>query len=63
LLFANFLLKYSVKIKFSDFDNDILEKFYAMSLRSESIFVKKEVIHNLQKDQKNLEKFQSEINK
>jgi hypothetical protein len=40
------------KLEFSDFDNDILEKFYAMSLRSESIFVKKEVIHNLQKDKK-----------
>jgi glutaminyl-tRNA synthetase len=63
LLFANFLLKYSVKINFSDFDNETLEKFYAMSLRSESLFVKKEVMHNLQKDQKNLEKFQSEINK
>ncbi len=63
LLFANFLLKYSVKINFSDFDNETLEKFYAMSLRSESLFVKKEVMHNLQNDQKNLEKFQSEINK
>jgi glutaminyl-tRNA synthetase len=63
LLFANWMLKYSPIIKFSDFDTEVLEKFYAMSLRSESPFVRNEVVKNLQKDSVNLEKFQIEISK
>ncbi len=63
LLFANFLLKHSEKINPSDFDIETLEKFYAMSLRSESPFVKTEAIQNLQRDPKNFQKFQTEINK
>ncbi len=63
LLFSNFLLKYSDKIKPSDIDAEVLEKLYAMSLRSESIFVKLEVIKNLKSDPENFKKFETEIAK
>lgn len=61
LLFANWLFKYSEKIKAVDLDEEVLEKFYSMSLRSESEFVKAEVIRNLQSDPKNFEKFRIAI--
>ncbi|OYU81353.1 MAG: glutamine--tRNA ligase [Flavobacterium sp. BFFFF1] len=63
LLFTNFILKYSDKIKFSDVDAEVLEKLYAMSLRSESAFVRNEVIRNLKNDDLSFEKFQTEIDK
>ena len=63
LLFANFLLKYSSTIKFSDVDPEVLEKLYAMSLRSESPFVRSEVVKNLKLDSENEKKFQEEISK
>jgi len=63
LLFANWILKYSDKIRFSDADADVLEKLYAMSLRSESAFVRNEVLKNLQKDADSFKKFENEISK
>ncbi|AWA29279.1 glutamine--tRNA ligase [Flavobacterium magnum] len=63
LLFSNFILKHSDKIRFSDVDADLLEKLYSMSLRSESVFVKKAAIDNLKADFSNSEKFQAEIEK
>ncbi len=63
LLFANWVLKYSEKIKYSDIDTEILEKLYAMSLRSESPFVRNEVLKNLQNDLEGQKKFESEISK
>ena len=63
LLFANWVLKYSEKIKYSDIDTEILEKLYAMSLRSESPFVRNEVLENLQNDLEGQKKFESEISK
>ncbi|WP_298149843.1 glutamine--tRNA ligase/YqeY domain fusion protein [Flavobacterium sp.] len=63
LLFTNFILKYSDKIKFSDVDAEVLEKLYAMSLRSESAFVRNEVIRNLKNDDLSFGKFQTELDK
>ncbi len=63
LLFANWLLKYSDQIKFSDVDTEVLEKLYAMSLRSESEFVRNEVILNLKNDPANFSKFEGDISK
>lgn len=63
LLFSNWILKYSDNIKFSDVDAEMLEKLYAMSLRSESEFVRKEVIQNLKKDSAGFSKFEGEISK
>jgi len=63
LLFANWILKYSEIIKFSDVDQEVLEKLYNMSLRSESPFVRNEVMANLKTDSTNFQKFESEISK
>lgn len=63
LLFANWILKYSSTIRFSDVDAEVLEKLYSMSLRSESPFVRNEVVENLRKDQTNFRKFETEISK
>lgn len=63
LLFSNWILKYSGAIKFSDVDAEVLEKLYAMSLRSESEFVRKEVVENLKKDSAGFSKFENEISK
>ncbi|HOZ74602.1 MAG TPA: glutamine--tRNA ligase/YqeY domain fusion protein [Flavobacterium sp.] len=63
LLFANWILKYSEIIKFSDVDQEVLEKLYNMSLRSESPFVRNEVMTNLKTDSTNFQKFESEISK
>ncbi|HLA54868.1 MAG TPA: glutamine--tRNA ligase/YqeY domain fusion protein [Flavobacterium sp.] len=59
LLFVNFLLKYSDKIKLSDFDTEILDKLYSMSLRSESDFVKKAIIENVRKNPADWNAFQN----
>lgn len=56
LLFSNFLLKYS-NLKTSDIEVETLHKLYSMSLKSESPFVRFEVIQNLKKDEVNLGEF------
>lgn len=61
LLFANWLLKYSDKIKFSDVEEEVLQKLYNMSLKSESSFVRFETIQNLKKDILNLENFKTQL--
>lgn len=63
LLFANWILKYSSTIRFWDVDAEVLEKLYSMSLRSESPFVRNEVVENLKKDETNFRKFEIEISK
>lgn len=59
LLFANWLLKYSVKP--ADIEDEVLEKLYAMSLKSESPFVRFEAIENLKGDISNLGGFKTQI--
>lgn len=61
LLFANFLMKYSNKIKPSDVDSEILQKFYSMSLKSESPYVRFEAIQNLKKDSEIWTEFQNQL--
>jgi glutaminyl-tRNA synthetase len=61
LLFANFMLHYSEKIKPSDFDVETIHKFYSMSFKSESAFVRYEVIQNLKKDTANFESFKLQL--
>ncbi|WP_026703809.1 glutamine--tRNA ligase/YqeY domain fusion protein [Flavobacterium soli] len=61
LLFANWLLKYSDTIKFSDVEEETLQKLYNMSLKSESSFVRFETIQNLKKDVSNLENFKTQL--
>ena len=56
LLFSNFLLKYS-NLKIADIEAETLHKLYSMSLKSESPFVRFEVIQNLKKDEVNLGEF------
>ena len=60
LLFANLLLKHS-KLKYQDFDSEVLQKFYTMSLRSESPFVRYQAIVNLKIDQINLINFKEQM--
>jgi glutaminyl-tRNA synthetase len=55
LLLANWILKYS-EIIFSDVDQEV-EKLYNMSFRSESPFVRNEVMTNLKTDSTNFQKF------
>ena len=61
LLFANFILKYSNKIKYSDLEMESLIKLYNMSIKSESSFVRYEVIKNLKNDEVNLNHFQAQL--
>ncbi|MFC6097384.1 glutamine--tRNA ligase/YqeY domain fusion protein [Flavobacterium qiangtangense] len=60
LLFSNFLLKYS-NLKTSDIETETLHKLYSMSLKSESPFVRFEVIQNLKKDEVSLGEFSGQI--
>ena len=60
LLFSNFLLKYS-NLKTSDIETETLHKLYSMSLKSESPFVRFEVIQNLKKDEANFGEFSGQI--
>ncbi|WP_296146293.1 glutamine--tRNA ligase/YqeY domain fusion protein [uncultured Flavobacterium sp.] len=60
LLFSNFLLKYS-NLKTSDIETETLHKLYSMSLKSESPFVRFEVIQNLKKDEVNFGEFSGQI--
>ncbi|MFM9987241.1 glutamine--tRNA ligase/YqeY domain fusion protein [Flavobacterium sp.] len=61
LLFANFILKYSDKIKPSDLELDSLNKLYNMSIKSESSFVRYEGIKNLKNDSENFSNFQVQL--
>lgn len=61
LLFSNFVLKYSENIKASDVDTELLHKLYAMSLKSESPFVRYEGIQNLKKDWDAFESFKPQL--
>jgi len=61
LLFANFLLKHSDKIKPSDFDTETIHKLYSMSMKSESAFVRLETINNLKSDLTNFENLKSQM--
>lgn len=49
LLFANWILKHSDRIKSSDFESETIQKLFSMSLKSESPFVRMEAIKNLRK--------------
>ena len=60
LLFSNFLLKYS-NLKTFDIETETLHKLYSMSLKSESPFVRFEVIQNLKKDEVNLGEFSVQL--
>lgn len=60
LLYKNFILSFS-KVKASDFDKEILQKLYTMSLKSESAFVRLEAIQNLKSDSENLGEFQTQL--
>lgn len=51
LLLKNFILRFS-KIHSSDFDSEVINKFYTMSLRSESSFVRAQAYINLMNEQK-----------
>jgi glutaminyl-tRNA synthetase len=61
LLFANWILKYSDKIKPTDIDTELLHKLYSMSLKSESPFVKSETVANLKNDSESLKIFENQI--
>jgi len=61
LLFSNWILKYSEKIQASDVDTELLHKLYAMSLKSESPFVRYEGIQNLKKDWDTFESFKPQL--
>ncbi|RRJ94164.1 glutamine--tRNA ligase/YqeY domain fusion protein [Flavobacterium macacae] len=60
LLFSNFLLKFSV-LKTADIEVETLHKLYSMSLKSESPFVRFEVIQNLKKDEVNFDAFSTQL--
>ena len=60
LLFANLLLKYS-NIKPTEIEPEVLQKLYSFSLKSESSFVRYQVIKNLQKDEVSLSDFQEQL--
>ncbi|HRN99653.1 MAG TPA: glutamine--tRNA ligase, partial [Flavobacterium sp.] len=49
LLFANWLLKYS-SLRFDQVEKEVLHKFYQLSLKSESEFVRSAVMKNLDND-------------
>jgi glutaminyl-tRNA synthetase len=61
LLFANWILKHSNKIKPADVDTELLHKLYSMSLKSESPFVKSETVANLKNDPESWKIFESQI--
>jgi len=60
LLYKNFILRFS-KLKPSDFDKDVLQKLYAMSLKSESPLVRFEAIQNLKNDDSILNDLQQQL--
>ncbi len=60
LLYKNFILCYS-KLKSSDFDKEVLQKLYAMSLKSESPLVRFEALQNLKNDDSNKNDFDHQL--
>lgn len=60
LLFSNYLLKYS-SLNPSDVETENLHKLYSMSLKSESPYVRLEVIKNLKNDETNHSEFSSQL--
>lgn len=56
LLFANWLFKYS-SLRFDQVDQEVLHKFYQLSLKSESEFVRNAVMKNLENDPEAREQF------
>lgn len=61
LQFANWILKYSAAIRPADIDTEVLHKLYSMSLKSESAFVRLQVIKNLKNDTVNFTEFQTQL--
>lgn len=61
LLFSNWVLKYSDSIKASDVETELLHKLYNMSLKSESPFVRLEVLQNLKKDIATFDSFKTQL--
>ena len=60
LIYKNFILRYS-KIAASDFESEVLHKLYALSLKSESHFVRLEALMNLKNDQASSKFLEAEI--
>ncbi|MEO8515533.1 MAG: glutamine--tRNA ligase, partial [Flavobacterium sp.] len=54
LLFANFILRHSGKITSADLEKEDINKFYKMSLNSESTFVRTQAYLNLKNEGQNL---------
>lgn len=61
LLFANLLLHFSGKVKANDFDIEIINKLYSMSLKSQLASVRIFVLLNLKKDIDNFSVFETQI--
>lgn len=61
LLFANWLLKYSPTLKPSDVEEELMEKLYNMSLKSESPFVRYEAVLLLKADAKHFPAFENKL--
>ena len=55
------MLKYSDSIKASDVEAELLHKLYNMSLKSESSFVRLEVLQNLKKDIATFDSFKTQL--
>ncbi len=54
LLFANYILRFSNKITSSDFNIDDITKFYTLSIKSESSYVRSQAISNFIKIEKDI---------
>jgi glutaminyl-tRNA synthetase len=61
LLFANWLLKYSPRLRPADVDSEVLEKLYGMSLKSESPFVRYEAVLLLKSDARHYPGFEDRL--
>ncbi|HEY0092616.1 MAG TPA: glutamine--tRNA ligase/YqeY domain fusion protein [Flavobacterium sp.] len=61
LLFANWILKYSKHLDHSQLDQELAEKFYSLSFRSESHFVRLTAVENLVAHEDLLLRFSSMI--
>lgn len=61
LLFSNLILKYSDKIQFKDIEQESLLKLYTMSLKSQLVTVRFNVIENIKNDLSNFELFVNQI--
>ncbi len=56
LLFSNWVIKYSTRIQLSDFDPAFVEKWFELSQRSESVFVREQLEDDRIKKQFDVEK-------